>query len=78
MGCLHGLFIADSNDMENLLEKEIYFGEVLGKHSEISGTFEDGDAIAVSDDQDFLDKFVEVLGDGTILGYNPLDYVEEE
>lgn len=39
MGNLEGVFIADTEDVEYLLNNEIsvYFGEVLGKHSEISG-----------------------------------------
>jgi hypothetical protein len=36
-GNLTGVFIADKDHVKILLEKkiEIYFGEVLGKHSEI-------------------------------------------
>lgn len=39
MGSLKGLFIADTEDVEYLIGNHIsvYFGEVLGKHSEISG-----------------------------------------
>ena len=32
-GDLTGVFIADSESVAALLDKEIYFGEVLGKHS---------------------------------------------
>lgn len=39
MGNLEGVFIADTEDVEYLVNNKIsvYFGEVLGKHSEISG-----------------------------------------
>ena len=39
MGNLEGVFITDTEDVEYLVNNKIsvYFGEVLGKHSEISG-----------------------------------------
>lgn len=77
MGELEGLFIAEEFDIEKLIGKEIYFGEVLGKHSEIFGILEEKDLIVKSDDQDFIQKFIEIMGDSTISGYNPIDYYEE-
>ena len=52
MGTLYGLFIADKKEMEDLVasEKEIYFGEVLGKHSEIIGKITEDDYTLISDD----------------------------
>lgn len=78
MGDLNGLFIADEADVAAIVGKEIYFGEVLGKHSEISGTLDDEDLTVKSDDQDFITKFIEIMGEGTISGYNPLDYYDPE
>jgi len=57
--------------------EEIYFGEVLGKHSEIYGTLEEGDLIVKSEDQRFIDQLVAVIGSPTVSGYNPLDYIGE-
>ena len=74
MGFLEGIFIADEVDVENLIGKTVYFGEVLGKHSEIFGEIERGDITELSDDQEFIDKFSELIGP---VGYNPFDYVNE-
>jgi len=78
MGSIEGLFIADEAAVAKLIGKHIYFGEVLGKHSEVYGDLEEKDLTVKSDDQEFINKFIEIMGDGTISGYNPLDYYEED
>jgi len=78
MGELEGLFIADSKDVKQIIGHEIYFGEVLGKHSEIYGELKKGDLTVKTDDQDFIAKFIVIFGEGTISGYNPFDYYEPE
>jgi len=78
MGNIDGLFIAESEEIEKLIGKEIYFGEVLGKHSDIYGTLEKDDIEVKSDDQDFIHKFEENMGSGTISGFNPLDHYEDD
>ena len=75
MGHLEGLFVADEGQVEAVVGDYLYFGEVLGKHSEVEGTLDYGDLEVVSEDQDFIEKLVNLLGD-TISGYNPLHYVE--
>ncbi len=77
MGELQGLFIADDVDIKNLMGENIYFGEVLGKHSEIEGPIEVGDITVKSDDPEFITKLIEIMGDGTISGFNPFDFREE-
>ena len=39
MGELQGLFVAEELDVQDLIGKEVYFDEVLGKHSEINSDF---------------------------------------
>ena len=73
-GDLSGLFVADSAELENLFGRTIYFGEVLGKHSDVHFTLRPAHVTVVSDDADFVSKFIEVMGNGTISGLNPLDY----
>lgn len=73
MGSIDGVFIADSVAIENLIGKEVYFGEVLGKHSEVYGVIEKDDITLVTNDPSVIDA----LGDFSA-GHNPLDYVEEE
>ena len=76
-GDLDGLFIADSKDVEQLIGKQIYFGEVLGKHSEIYGTLEDKDLKVESEDQEKI-IWLQRLLSNTISGYNPFDYYHED
>ena len=55
--------------------KEVYFGEVLGKHSEISGPIEASDVEMLSDSSDHVALFEELKAE---VGFNPFDYIEEE
>lgn len=77
MGELDGLFIAEDFEVEKLIGEQVYFGEVLGKHSEVFGKIEEADIIVKSDDQDFIAKLIDLFGEGTISGYNPLEYFED-
>jgi len=77
MGTLSGLFVTTQEEIDNIIGKEVYFGEVLGKHSEIQGEITAEDFKVKSDDQAFIDKLVEVLGEH-ISGYSPFDYIEED
>lgn len=69
-GEVEGLFKATKEEVENAIGKEVYFGEILGKHSEIYGTIEEGEIELVSDNP------IEVIN-ATESGYNPLEYLEE-
>lgn len=76
-GFLDGLFIAEEKDVERLIGRTVYFGEVLGKHSDVFGTIQREEIKELSDDQDFISKLQECVGrDDTISGYNPFDYIE--
>jgi len=74
MGEVEGLFISTTEELESFYDKELYFGEILGKHSEIFGTLEREDITVLSEDQEFLGKMEEILGD-RISGYCPMDYL---
>lgn len=75
MGSLDGLFCALKSDVVKIIGKEVYFGEVLGKHSEVYGTIEADDLKLVTDDQEVVDLFLENnLGSG----FDPFDYLNEE
>jgi len=78
MGEVDGLFVSTKESLESAYGKEVYFGEILGKHSEVCGTLNEGDITILTEDQDFITKFIEIMGDGGISGYNPLDYLPEE
>jgi hypothetical protein len=75
-GMLEGLFVTTQEKIDASIGKEVYFGEVLGKHSEIFGPLKREDFIVKSDDPAFIDKLVEIIGSGNISGYNPFDFME--
>ena len=77
MGSVHSTFLADSDFVEKCMGQHIDFGEILGKHSEITGTLTAEDLEVLTDDQEFLAKFKQILG-GFSVGHNPLDYLPEE
>ncbi len=49
-GTVGGLFVADSDAVAAADGKEAYFGEILGKHSEVAGTLEAKEFKLISDD----------------------------
>lgn len=77
-GNVSGLFVADKDEVKSFIGKEVYFGEILGKHSDVHGVLEDSDFEIKTEDQDFISKFVEIMGDGTISGYNPIEQIKQE
>lgn len=68
MGDLEGVFTAKKKDVEKLKELDltVYFGEVLGKHSEIYGSVKDSITM-LSDDPKQVANCRES-------GFNPFDY----
>lgn len=77
MGEVEGLFIAEESEVIAHLDKDVYFGEILGKHSEIYGTLGEEDLTVLSDDQEFIAQVERVFGGTRISGYCPLDYLSE-
>lgn len=75
MGEVESFFIADPNAVKKAIGRQVYFGEILGKHSEVEGELEEADFEAISDDQEFIAKFEKIIGE---TGYNPLDCLSEE
>lgn len=74
-GSVEGIFVATQEEVEKAIGNYVYFGEILGKHSDIGGTLDSEDLTVVSNDQDFINKYVDIFGaDGT--GYNPLHYIQ--
>ncbi len=77
MGSLSGIFIADTEEVKALIETkvEIYFGEVLGKHSEIFGTINEDEIVLVTDDITIVDIFEKY---GMATGHNPFEHLDED
>lgn len=77
MGSLDGLFIATQGEVDKAIGKEMYFGEVLGKHSDIYGELEAHEVTLVSSEQDKVQWLYELLG-SDVSGFNPLSYISED
>lgn len=73
-GNVEGIFIAEENEVKNAIGKDVYFGEILGKHSDVYGTIEEGEIEEIQVSETTVKEMEEVIGI-TISGYNPLDYV---
>jgi hypothetical protein len=76
MGDLEGLFIASEEDVNTLIGKQLYFGEVLGKHSEVYGSLDKDDVDKVPVDPDVVAVLKGHLG-RTLSGFNPLEYEQD-
>lgn len=74
MGSLEGIFVTDPPRVKQLIEskEEVYFGEVLGKHSEVTWVFDGPELTLVSDDAHLVQLFEE---NNLSSGYNPFDYI---
>ena len=76
MGDVEGVFAADEKEVAAAIGKRIYFGEILGKHSEVFGPLNTDDLDVLTDDQEFIAKAKKY---GLVpTGYNPLSYLPEE
>ena len=77
MGDVNSMFIAEKSRVDAAMGKDVYFGEILGKHSEVHGTLTENDLTIKSEDQEFIAKFEEVMGEGFETGHNPITRIEE-
>ena len=73
MGSLEGLFIDTKERVDKLISSgiEVYFGEVLGKHSEIFGAINKDDITLITDDKNVMKALEKVSIDS---GHNPFEY----
>ena len=76
-GDVEGLFVEDSDVVENAIGSDVYFGEICGKHSDVYGTLDEEDLTVVSEDQEKINWLVDILG-RSVSGYNPFDYIEDQ
>ena len=76
-GNIDGLFISEEQEVRSIVGKYIDFGEALGKHSQVDGEIEEDDIIEIKVSQSVIDEMGYIFKDGNIIGYNPLEYIEE-
>lgn len=74
-GNVEGLFVAGDEELYRMIGRRVYFGEILGKHSEVEGILGSDDLTILSDDQDRLKWLVDLIGSDTISGHNPLHHI---
>ena len=72
MGDLEGLFVATESGVAAAIGKRAYFGEVLGKHSEVYGDLEASEFTVLSEEK----SVVEFVREHGPFGFNPLAYVK--
>lgn len=75
-GSVEGLFVATEDEVKRAIGKNVYLGEILGKHSEVYGTLEEGEITKVDLDSETVERVAKILGE-TWSGRNPLGYVDE-
>lgn len=78
MGNVNGLFITTKEKLEDVYGRDVYFGEILGKHSEVYGELNEEDFTIVSEEQDKIEWLQNLMGSETISEYNPFDYLDDE
>lgn len=76
MGDVTCIFVAEQSVVAAAIGKEVDFGEILGKHSEVFGTLDEEDLTVLTDDQDFIEKLEHYMGSS--FGHNPLDHLSEQ
>lgn len=72
-GDLDGLFVATEKEVSSAIGRYASFGEVLGKHSDVYGTIDEGDITKVNVSSEAVEELYSILGD-TWSGFNPLEY----
>ena len=82
-GVVEGLFVASPEELDKIVKHTIHFGEVLGKHSEVSVDFTLDDFQVVSHDPVLVNKLRKAFSKkkasrpNSLVGHNPLDYMEK-
>jgi len=78
MGDVEGLFVTNTDALHNIYGKEVYLGEILGKHSEVIVKCKESNFEVLSDDKDKIEWLINITGDETITGINPLPYYDDQ
>ena len=76
-GRVESVFIATQEEVDQVIGRDIYFGEILGKHSELVCNIEAENFTLISEDPYVIKSLEDVCGQ-TISGYNPIIYLKEQ
>ena len=69
-----GLFVEDSDVVESAIGRNIYWGDIAGKHSSIDGPLGRAELTEVLCSSAFLEEFERVVGH---IGLNPIAHLRE-
>lgn len=81
-GRVESLIVCTKKDIKKQTGKTVYFGEVAGKHSEVSGKVEANMFEVLSEDKNLVTQMLSAFNkeyDGepvTLMGISPFDYEE--
>lgn len=78
---LYGLFITTEEEINNAIGKTINFGDVAGKYSEVYTHLDRDHIHELKVNKTTIDDLLEANGTDngcTIVGYNPLDYLDRD
>lgn len=77
VGSLSGLIAVSQADIDNIIGEDVYFGEVLGKHSDITVRIGLEDFTLIDIPEEYARKIMTAAGGShCISGYSPFDYWE--
>lgn len=71
---ISGMFISTEEEVADLYEKEIYFGNILGPESEVAVKIYADLFLKLEVGENTIDELEQNCG-ATVVGYNPFDYV---
>ena len=74
-GDVTGTFVADDAVIAAAMGKRAYFGEILGKHSDVRADLEEDQLTVLTEDPKFIALYEEIIGSS---GRNPLDYIRKD
>jgi len=74
MGSLNGIFTAREDEVADFIGKHVYFGEVLGKYSDIECDLTAEQFELLTNDADFVEKFKRF---GLSTGTDPIQKLRE-
>ena len=76
MGVVEGLFIATEEEVDRFLrDKKINFGEILGKHSEVSVCFDNEHLKCLDVSESTINELFQKINSRCIVGQDPFDQV---
>ena len=78
MGSIEGVFLCTKDELDKLDGAYVSFGEALGKHSEVYTDDALSLCTILDTSEEDLSVIFRVFGEGTISGFNPLDYLDED